>query len=244
MPPEPAPLGAGCVHVFRAWLHEPDSAAALNDRLPLDAEERERMARYHRPGDRTRFGLARAFMRRTIGRYLQIPAEAVALDVRPDGKPEVRGVGAQSSLCFNLSHSGDLALMAVSKTQPVGIDVEVIRELPRLEGLIKRCLTPEEQVSQDRLTGEERLLGFLRLWTRKEAILKGLGSGLSKDPARTSVLRTDHPEFLPEEGEAPEASLSGWTIRDLSPAEGYVGALAVKGDVAEIRFFDDPGPAV
>jgi 4'-phosphopantetheinyl transferase len=244
LPPEPAPLGAGCVHVFRAWLHVPESAAALDDRLPLDLEERERMARYHRPADRTRFGLARAFLRRTLGRYLRIPAESVALVVQPDGKPEVRGIGAPSSLCFNLSHSGDLALIAVSGTQQVGIDVELIRELPRLDGLIKRCLTREEQVSQNGLTGEQRLLGFFRLWTRKEAILKGLGSGLSRDPARTSVLRPEHPEFLPGESDASVPSLSGWSIRDLSPAEGYVGALAVQGHVDEIQFFDDPGPAV
>jgi 4'-phosphopantetheinyl transferase len=121
--------------------------------------------------------------------------------------------------------------------------VEVVRELPRLDGLIRRCLTAEEQLTLDRLTARQRLIGFLRLWTRKEAILKGLGAGLSKDPARTSVLRPEQPELLPNEGDSPDPSLSGWTIQDLSPADDYLGALAIQGEVREIRLFDDPGPS-
>jgi 4'-phosphopantetheinyl transferase len=245
MPPGPTPLETRCVHVWRSRLDVPEASSVLEGRLPLDAGERERVARYLRPSDGARFALARSFMRRTLGRYLRIPAQAVRLDTDPKGKPRIRDPERESALCFNLSHAGDLALMAVARELPLGVDVESVRHIQRLEGLIRRCLTAEEQLTLDRFTGEQRLLGFLRYWTRKEAILKGVGAGLSKDPARTSVLDPEQPRFLPEEaGDATLQSLAGWWIQDLAPGEGYVGALAIRGHVLDIRTFEDPGPSL
>jgi hypothetical protein len=58
------------------------------------------------------------------------------------------------------------------------------------------------------------------------------------------VLRPEQPELLPDDADSRDPSLSGWTIQDLSPADDYLGALAIQGEVREIRLFDDPGSSV
>jgi 4'-phosphopantetheinyl transferase len=239
----PAPGGAlelagGCVHVWRCGLRPPDDARDLERRLPLDSAELERVARYRRPVDGLKFALGRSFMKRTLARYLGIPVASLALDADSNGKPHIAQGVWGSELSFNLSHSGELALLAVSQGLPLGIDLEHVHPIDRLERLIVRCMTREERHSLKSYADDELLDGFFRFWTRKEAFLKGLGSGLTRDPARASVLHPDRPTLLPDDSDSGEPRPVGWSIIDLEPADGYMGALAVQGSIAELRMFD------
>ena len=231
-------LGGGSVHVWRCGLQPPGNARDLEKRLPLDSAELERVARYRRPLDGVKFALGRSFMKRTLARYLGIPVASLTLDVDPNGKPHIAPDLPGSDLSFNLSHSGELALLAVSQGIPLGIDLEHIHPIDRLERLIARCMTREESHSLRSSSDQELLDGFFRLWTRKEAFLKGLGSGLSRDPAHTSVLHPDRPALLPEDSGPSEPLPVGWSIIDLEPADGYVGALAIQGGLNELCMFE------
>ena len=130
---------------------------------------------------------------------------------------------------FNLSHSGDLAALAISQTGPVGIDIEAIRPVEALD-LAGRFFAVAEQAALIALPEGERLAGFFRLWTAKEAIVKAIGCGLSRDPrsfdvsaildADVAVVTTGVPTAEPSEP-------ATWQVRTLACAPGYAAAVAV-----------------
>ena len=155
------------------------AARGLEDLLSED--ERDRAARLRFERDRRRFVVARARLRELLGRRLGMRPEAVAIVYGAQGKPAL----ARGELRFNLAHSGELALYAFSRACEVGVDLEEIRALP------------------------EARPGFLRRWTRREALAKGLGSGLAAPwPGR--------------------GALAGWRIESFRPAPGFIAALASK----------------
>jgi 4'-phosphopantetheinyl transferase len=142
--------------------------------------ERERAARFRRPGDGDRFLAARGALRRILAGYLQRDPRAIVFSLGEWGKPSVEG----SSLCFNLSHSDALALIAVAYGRLVGVDVERQRDIVDLEGIASRICSPSERLELDALAPSDRQGAFLAMWTRKEALAKMTGEGvraLSRD---------------------------------------------------------------
>jgi 4'-phosphopantetheinyl transferase len=165
--------------------------------------------------DRRRYTRAHAALRSILGRALGETPAAVA--VRPDrfGKPRIPG----AELRFNLSRSGEVALIAVGWQHDVGVDVERIRPLERPLPDVFTAREYEHLVATD--ASEP-----LRLWTRKEALLKGTGEGLSTEPRMRDVLDS---EFE-----------NAWRLVDLLPEDGYVAAVAVDVEIERIvvRRFD------
>lgn len=150
-----------------------------------------------------------------LARYLE-RAPVIVLDEK--GKPRL----AEDALAFNVSHSGTIALIAVSIEGPIGVDVEQHRVIPDIASLARRYFTPREASLVDD-DGRE----FFRLWARKEAWIKAQGGGLAI-PLDSVDLSGDTP---------------GWFIEDLSIAPGYSAAIARPGSPAEIRIVDEPGRA-
>jgi 4'-phosphopantetheinyl transferase len=172
----------------------------------LSRAERERAERFRFQQHRRRWMVARAALRTLLGRYLTLEPQEIQLEVTPGGKMSVE------TLQFNLSHSHDLALVAVAVHTPVGVDVEIVRPIPEAPRLARRVLPPEEAGLVEMQPDQ-----FLRVWTRREAWLKAEGIGLPG-------LRRPRP--------------ADWRILDLDPLPGYVGALAFRGDaVVSIRHF-------
>ena len=179
----------------------PDGAHSL-----LAPVERERAERFRFPEDRRRWIAARAALRVLLGRYLGADPRAIHLEVTPDGNTIVE------ALHFNLSHSHDLALIAIAVHTPVGVDVELLRPIPDAPLLARRLLPPEE-ADMVEMQPEQ----FLRIWTRREAWLKAEGIGLRG-------IKRSRPAH--------------WRVLDLDPWPGYVGALACRAEPAvSIRRF-------
>lgn len=144
------------------------------------APERERAARFRRPGDGDRFLAARGALRWILAGYLHRDPQAISFSYGAWGKPSVEG----SSLCFNLSHSEALALVAVAPGRRVGVDVERHRALADLDGIATRICSPRERLELNSVAPSDRLGAFLAMWTRKEALAKMTGEGvraLSRD---------------------------------------------------------------
>jgi 4'-phosphopantetheinyl transferase len=131
----------------------------------------------------------------------------------PHGKPELAG----RELEFNVSHSGELALIAVSDAGPIGVDVEQHRALPDPAAFARRFFSAGEAAD----AGAD-LAALFRCWCRKEAWLKAQGVGLDLVRARTDLR------------EAP----AGWLLADLDVAPGYAAAVARAGAPAELRVLD------
>lgn len=185
----------------------------------LSAEERARAARYRDPRDARRSIVARAVLRLLVGRGLGLGPADVPLRLGPAGKPALADDAA--SLRFNVAHSRGLAVYVLAHHREVGIDVEHVPARMSLAPLVGRILTLDERAALAQLPERAQPEMLLRYWTRKEAVLKGEGVGLGMEPKRIGTLR----RIATIAG----ASSRRWVLRDLHPAAGYVGALAVEG---------------
>jgi 4'-phosphopantetheinyl transferase len=209
------------VHLW-AWALEPTAVDLPAHIEILDQQERERMQRFHFAPDRARYAVAHANLRRILGAYLHQPAAALRFDANGFGKPELHQSESSSSLHFSLSHSRSIAVLAVANGRPVGVDVEEMR--PIEPEVADSHFSASERSQLKQLQGDAWLLGFYRCWTRKEAILKAEGVGLFRplDSFDVSLLPDETAELL---GTRQHFS-HPWTLHDLLPSEGTIGAVA------------------
>lgn len=222
-----APLNENEVHVWHAPL------SALASELPrlgalLSPDERARAERFHFERDRNQFTLTRAILRSLLGEYCQVPAEDIAFDYGPRGKPVLRAP-ASMQLQFNVSHSHGMAAYAITRTCHVGVDVELVREVKEADGIVTSQFAPEEVAAYRALPVEARRRGFFYLWTRKEAYIKALGEGLGHPLDRFAVSLEPGPAARFVRIGSDPAALADWTLCDLVLDASYVAALAVQG---------------
>ena len=184
-----------------------DSTAALVSLL--DRDEQERAQRFRRPDDRDRYQLGRAALRQVLGAWLDRDPAALCFRYGPHGKPALAGV-VDGAPHFNISHSGDLILLAFHAAAPVGIDVE--RQQAGLDWLpiARRCLLAAQVESLLALPPAEAASAFMELWCALEAGLKARGVGLAQASQVQSL--------------AMEPRLRRWRLA-LPP--GYAGAVAL-----------------
>ena len=157
----------------------PDAAALAT----LSADEIARGARFAFEGLRRRHLASHVALRAILAQQTGLPAAALAFGAGPFGKPFLL---APATCVFNMSHSDDVAVIAVAPDAPagteIGVDVEVLRPMRDAIALAERNFTPAEQQALRGVPLEQRDLAFMRGWTRKEACLKAIGSGLSIPP--------------------------------------------------------------
>jgi 4'-phosphopantetheinyl transferase len=233
---EPLTLAGNDVHVWRVDLSCPWESL-LGLRRTLSADELARAKRFRFARDRQRFIVARGALRDILSRYLHATPEWLSFDTSLNGKPLLSGQGdeAAAGLDFNVSHSGDLALVAVARGRHVGVDIErITRDVDR-ELISGHSFSAEEHAQLQALPEHLRALGFFHCWTRKEAYVKARGEGLSLrlDWVQVSLVPGE-PARLLRDGHDPEAP-SRWTLIELHPGLDYVGALAVEGSGAQLR---------
>ena len=147
----------------------------------LSPQELERAGRFHFESDARRYRISHAALRSLLARLTGLAPLSLAFAEGRNGKPRLR---TPADLHFNMSHSGDWALIGVSHQGPVGVDIEAIRALKDVDELARSHFTPHELQAYRQTPAHERLHAFFRCWTRKEACLKALGSGLSIEPQR------------------------------------------------------------
>ena len=239
-PPHP-PLRDGAVHVWRVRLASQHSADALWPVLSLDEQARAR--RFFQERHRRRYAIAHGALRQILATYLERPAETIEFATGPHGKPTVfHPEPATRRLEFNLSHSGDLALVAVAWDRPVGVDLEEWeRDMNHLE-LAERFFSPREREALRALaaSADDLVRGFFAAWSRKEAYLKASGHGVTHGLHHFDVTLAPHePARLVadrRDAQAPER----WRLVTLPPAPEFSGALVVAAPFDELLLFDRP----
>jgi len=164
---------------FELWSADLRSEPSAHERALLSEDEHERAARFVFERDRRRYVASRASLRRLLAQRLNADAAALRLDAGAHGKPALRDA---PRCAFNLSHSEDVAWIALADGGEIGVDVEVLREVADAHDLARRNYTPAECAQLDEAEPGQRDLAFLRCWTRKEAVLKAIGSGFSIAP--------------------------------------------------------------
>jgi 4'-phosphopantetheinyl transferase len=230
-PTSPVPLGADEVHVYRVDL-DPDPPVSRPGDL-LSAEEQAKAARFAFARDRRRYALSHRALRSVVGGYLSCDPREVSIAERPGHKPRL--VGA-SDLRFNLSHSGEQALIGVTRGREIGIDLEQLRDLDDPGLLAARCFAPSELASWRKLPERARKAGFFTTWTRKEAYVKARGEGLKRplESFEVTVGDLDPPCLLRDALD--DAAPARWAFFDLDAGPGYAAAVAVEGTPVRVLY--------
>ena len=195
----------------------------------LSDDERARAARFHFSKDRQYFTATRAILRTILGSYLDSDPTELVFRYSEKEKPSLSPSQSGSELEFNVSHSGERALLAFSRRRAVGVDVEQPRENFDHEAVARRFFSEQEQRQLAELAPSERYHAFFRCWTRKEAYIKAQGTGLSLPLRQFDVsLKPEEPNALlatrPDNLEA-----TRWSLQDVPSGDGYFSAICVRG---------------
>ena len=213
------------VDVWTVPLDGSPAAVAALSRM-LSEREAERGDRCRFENDRRRFIVAHGALRLILAGYLDAPPDELRLQRGRHGKPRL---AASSDLRFNLSHCGELALVAVSRHAEVGVDVDRLRPGMPVEAFAERFFPASDARFVAAAAGPtERAERFLRLWTRKEAVVKAAGARLAQGLGLKVLTDADADVVRDPSGQIPGA----WSVRDLPVPDGCLAALAVAGPVA------------
>ena len=195
--------------------------------------EQQRAFSFRSESARTQFVVTRSSLRSILSGYLDVSPLHLKFTHGPQGKPAL--AGQWSWLHFNVSHSHDVALIAVTRRGEIGVDIERIRPFANDLGMAERYFSPRETALLRALTGPQRCEAFFHAWTRKEAFLKASGIGLSYGLERVEVtlLPEEEARFLRIDG--CEQLAAQWSLRHLAPVAGCVGALTLQGHDYQLR---------
>lgn len=218
------------VHVW-VWNTLPGIDSDTRNAAILSPDERDRMSRFRFSQDRLRYLTSHANLRILLSRYTGCPPQELAFTVNEFGKPALHNSGDE--LRFNLSHSKDIGLLAVSRVGEIGADVEWIR--PIEQEVADAHFSKRELEELSSLEGTQWLIGFFNCWTRKEAILKAEGCGLNLPLDGFDVSLLPGKPAMLREVRAEVQVCSGWRLQHLEPAPGVVGAIASTADLADVR---------
>lgn len=233
----PATLTSPQIHLWRASLDPRDT---LLQRLEssLAPDEIARANRFHFPIDRGHFVAARGILRHLLAAYLHRSPADLQFAYRPRGKPYLLLKPSDPPISFNISHAHGTALLAFSLGRELGVDLERIRPDIASEEIASRYFAPAELAELQSLPASQRAEAFFLCWTRKEAYIKALGDGLQIPLASFRVsLTPNQPEILES------ADASRWTLRSLSPAQGYAAALVAEGHDWQLSHWDYHPPS-
>ena len=235
--PTNLPLNKDEVHVWSVNVAALTATIDLANKHLTDAE-RERANRYYFDQDRNRFIVGRGSLRVILGHYLDLPPMAIEFSRGAQGKPYLDPLLMRGGLSFNLSHSGELVLIAVGRDREVGVDVEKVRPEIDLERIARRFFSPNEVEGLFALDDTLRPAAFYRCWTRKEAYIKARGGGLAIPLDQFDVtLDPEAPAALLVTREDPQEA-SRWSLYNVDLCEGYQAALAAEGAPEKICYWE------
>jgi 4'-phosphopantetheinyl transferase len=202
----------GSAEIWYAWVGDHGADIERFSRDLLSGQELAHLTSYRVREAAERYVVTRSLVRAVLGERLAMSPRSIEVSRTGTGKPVIT-----QGLHFNVSHSGDLILMAVSGDRAVGVDIERKREVQRVDALLRRWLSPEEQTAYATIhrRGASPSEAFLRLWSLKEARLKALGVGISgASGARLDLVEAFALDDLLQR------------LADQRPEPGYVGAIA------------------
>ncbi len=230
-PATPPPLGPVDVHVWFRSLSASDLELSECSTL-LSSDEKDRAARFHFDIHRNRFMVARATLRRLLSAYTPARSQDLEFSYGEYGKPVLPDL----DLHFNVSHSENCALFAFTRMGPVGVDLEVVRCIPEMLNLARQVFSVQEYEWLTQAPPDEQAIAFFRCWTRKEALVKAMGMGLSYplqkftvnfDAFRPAVVAFDARLDTPEQ----------WTLGHVEPEKSVIGAIAIRNPSCRCREF-------
>ena len=221
---------AEAVHIWATRLHVNGN---LDSTSYLSKGEIARADRQIFPANRQRFITSHVFLRRVLARYTRLSPGDIEFDYGTHGKPGLSSMMRSPGLQFNLSHCDRLAIVAVASRSTVGVDVETVRSLPDYEDIAGRFFREREYASLMALPAIERPKAFFRCWTRKEAVMKAVGLGLSMPLDCFEVtLAPEIPARVVSFECGDLTPYRNWSLIHIEPIGEVVGAVALPFETA------------
>ncbi len=223
-------LAPGDIDLWRVDL-DSDPASIEEEFDLLSTDERARADRFVFAKDRNHFVAGRAALRKIIGGYLKVAPNEVAFYVRQYGKPYV--AGEDGGLRFNVSHSNGIAAIAVSQDREVGVDVEFVDRRFDVFSVASTALSAAEVSRIKSLPSELHAEAFFAAWTRKEALLKAVGDGLSSSTelqTAVSFVSDVDDSFRSFENK----TATDWSLVSFDIDDDFKAALAVEGRIGSV----------
>jgi 4'-phosphopantetheinyl transferase len=188
----------------------------------LAPDECERATRCASVAACRRFIGGRLARRLVLSRYVSCAPTDLCFANRPQGKPEIVAPAGAADFQFSVAHAPGLVLIAVARKFALGVDVERLQPVPDADLIAKHFFSAAERRLFQNSAKAERDLAFLRCWTRKEAVAKAMGVGVSLDLPHLDTAR---------------ACVAGWSVHDLLVDVAYVGAIAtpISADALRLR---------
>ncbi|HLK29783.1 MAG TPA: 4'-phosphopantetheinyl transferase superfamily protein [Puia sp.] len=195
----------------------------------LSSDEHERASKYHQQKDTDRFLVSRIALRILLSRYLKIPPQEIGFVKDENKKPYIENKGKEN-LHYNVSHSGDCILIAISNSE-VGADIEKIDEdFPYQEIMIQNFSAIEMQFINSTKKSAEN---FYALWTRKESLLKATSKGIDESLPDVPSLEGMHKikkEIIGSEND--------WMVNTFNIEKDYIGSIGCRYNNPNIRFYN------
>ncbi len=224
-------LNKHTVHLWRVALT--DFATQEKELLSLlSPDEVQRAERFRFNIHRVRYLTARAMLRKILSLYINIAPEKIIFSYGKRGKPYLRD--NPLDLQFNLSHSEDMAVYALTQQEEIGVDIEKMSAEYK-ESIAKRFFSSQEYLQLAALSKQEQIVGFYHLWARKEAVIKALGEGLFAPLADFSVSAQEKVETLVLTHAQKEHS---YHIESFNVHPDYQAAFATSQTVENIFYWE------
>lgn len=223
------------------WLLElnitDQDKAAL--RALLSERERQVADKFHLKQQRDRYIVAHGRLRQILSNCTGEHPKSLQFLMGRSGKPQLYGVSHLQRIQFNLAHSGHLALLGVTLDADIGVDLEEIRPLDHLTLMAHYWLSNREVMELAKLQGYEQIECFYRYWTRKEALIKALGRGLTRQMSAVdvSLKSTTQERMVAIDSELGGDAQQLWSMCNVTPHSNFLGAVVARGrDLNVVHF--------
>jgi 4'-phosphopantetheinyl transferase len=193
----------------------------------LSAHEKKRSQQLRFDRDKLRYVFSHGILRWILSKYVDESADQIEIVIGPQGKPSLVQQEKKYPIHFNLSHSHETVLCAITAVGEIGVDVEKIREVPDLEKIVRQFFSTRERAAFKEIPSSQRKQAFFRCWTRKEALIKAMGGGLSLplDQFDVSILPDPAAALLDIHWDS--RKMQHWLLSDISLDVGHAAALAI-----------------
>jgi len=171
-------LASNQIHIWKIGTSYPSVEIESLYKNILSSDERERADRFRSENDKKRFIISRGQLRKSLSSYLKVSPSDLAFSYNKYGKPSIRSEHNPEKIKFNVSHSKNLVVFAITQDREVGIDLEYIRKVNNADKIVRRYFGEEENQFYYSLPESKKKLAFFTLWTRKEAYSKARGMGI------------------------------------------------------------------
>lgn len=230
----PEELGKNQIHIYVIDLDQSQSVVKKKTSL-LSPDERKRALRFQSDPPRRRFVLSRSTLREILGQYLRVEPQTIRFGYTKGGKPYLENPSLKQKISFNVAHSENLAVIALTWEGEIGIDVEWIKSRRNMEAIVHRFFSETERQSYLSAPEEQKREVFYHCWTAKEALIKATDRKLFSDLGSFSIEagKDRPPQLLSAPGDKRE--LEKWHFYQFNPQKDYIATLVYPSKDTQIK---------